>query len=269
MSRHLALRAFLFVLLGCGWLPAWARPAATVAPAGPPDLEAVLLRAVELARQDLEREARFKARYAYVRTKVTETLSADGAVRKRENHRIEHSPDRPEPGEPPTGEAGSAEASTAKRAYERRDIQVTPEMLRRFRFTAAGREDLAGRPAWVVDFTPAGDRQPTHNLIEKFINRTAGRVWIDEADGCVARARFRLVGPVNVVGGLVGALKHCEVDFERVRTPDGLWYTRLLTWRIEGRKLFSRRIMEHRDEVTEVRRAAPAQEAPGEVAATQ
>jgi hypothetical protein len=59
------------------------------------------------------------------------------------------------------------------------------------------------------------------------------------------------------------------VAFERARTADGLWYTRLLTWRIEGRKFFSRRIMEHRDEVSEVRLAVPAQEPPDEVAAAE
>lgn len=265
----MALRARLFLLFACSLLTAWAQPAAVDAAAGPPDLEAVLLRAVALARQDLDLEARFKARYAYVRTKVTETLSADGEVRKRETHRIEHTPDRPEPDGLPAADAGSGDATAAKRAYERRDVRVTPETLRRFRFTAAGREDLAGRPAWVVDFTPAGDRPPAQSLIEKFIHRMAGRVWIDVADGGVARACFRLVEPVNVVGGLVGALKHCEVAFERARTADGLWYTRLLTWRIEGRKLFSRRIMAHRDEVSAVRLVAPAQEPPDEVAATR
>lgn len=225
----------------------------TAAPAaGPPDLDRLLRCAVANARQDREMEARFKARYAYVRTKTTDTLGPEGEVKRREHQRLEHTPAHPEPD--PWAEAEDGRP----RAYERRDVPVTTNLLQRFRFTLAGREELAGRPAWVVDFEPAGDRQPADSLIERFINRMAGRLWIDAAEQHVARAQFHLTGPVHVVGGLVGALKHCEVFLERARTEEGFWFTRLLTWRIEGRKLFVRRIMTHREELTDVRPATAA-----------
>lgn len=230
-------------------LPALAgRADDTAAPAtAPPDLDRLLRRAVANARQDREMEARFKARYAYVRTKTTDTLGPEGEVKKREHQRLEHTPTCPEPD--PWAEKDDGKT----RAYERRDVPVTTNLLQRFRFTLAGREELAGRPVWVVDFEPAGDRQPADSLIERFIKRMAGRLWIDAAEQHVTRAQFRLTGPVHVVGGLVGALKHCEVFFERARTGEGFWFTRLLTWRIEGRKLFARRIMTHHEELTDVR----------------
>jgi hypothetical protein len=232
-----------------------AEPAPAPAPADPPDLETLLQSAVEHARRDREMEARFRERYAYVRTKLTETLNADGEVKKREYLRREHTPERPEPD--PWAEA-EPDAARSRRAYERRDVPMSTNLLARFRFTLAGREDIAGRPAWVVDFAPAAERLPAANLIEKFINRMAGRVWIDVAEQYVRRGEFRLTEPVNVVGGLVGALRQCEVFFERTRTADGLWYTHLLTWRIEGRQLWSRRIMAHRETLTEVRPAPGA-----------
>lgn len=218
--------------------------------APPPDLDRLLRRAVQQAQRDREHEARFKARYAYVRTRTTDTLNAGGELKKREHQRFEHSPARPEPDRWAEGE------DARQRAYERRDVPVTTNLLDRFRFTLAGRETLAGRPTWVVDFAPAGDSLPADSLIEKFINRMAGRLWIDAADELVSRAEFQLTAPVNVVGGLVGALKHCEVGFERGRTDEGLWFTRRLTWRIEGRKLFSRRIMTHVEEITQVHPAS-------------
>ncbi len=248
-QRPLGVLVLLLVLTAPG------RGAGSEAPAdgtAPPDLDRLLRRAVENARGDREMEGRFKARYAYVRTKTTDTLNAEGELKKREHVRREHTPARPEPD--PWAEV----EDDRTRAYERRDVPVTTNLLQRFRFTLAGREELAGRPAWVVDFEPAGDRQPADSLIERFINRMAGRLWIDAADAHVIRARFHLTGPVNVVGGLVGALKHCEVFFERARTEEGLWFTRRLTWRIEGRKLFTRRLMTHHEELTEVRPATVA-----------
>lgn len=247
--RLLPGRSGVSAILLAALLPAVAGRAdeAAAAAATPPDLDRLLRRAVANARQDREMEARFKARYAYVRIKTTDTLGPEGEVKKREHQRLEHTPAHPEPdpwAEPDDGKT---------RAYERRDVPVTTNLLQRFRFTLAGREALAGRPAWVVDFEPAGDRQPADSLIERFINRMAGRLWIDAAEQHVTRAQFHLTGPVNVVGGLVGALKHCEVFFERARTEEGFWFTRLLTWRIEGRKLFVRRIMTHHEELTDVR----------------
>lgn len=246
----------------CGRWPA-ARPlllallvrAAELAPADPdvPDLDQLLRRALENAQRDREMEARFKARYAYVRTRITDTLNAEGEVKKRDHQRLEHTPARPEP------DPWTATDDDRPRAYERRDVPVTTNLLARFRFSLVGREAPAGRPAWVVDFAPAGDRLPADSLIERFINRMAGRLWIDAAEQHVVRAQFHLTGPVHVVGGLVGALRHCEVFFERARTEEGFWFTRLLTWRIEGRKLFARRLMTHHEELTDVRRVAAAQ----------
>ncbi len=229
-------------------------------PAAPADLEALLWRAAENARREAEEENRFKALYAYERLRVTDTLSAEGEVKKRDFHHHIHTPACPEPD--PHARDGDLREGASARAYQRRDVQVSPELLSRFRFSYAGREPVAGRAAWVVDFVPAGPRLPAPTLLDRFINRTAGRLWIDAADELVVRARFRLLEPVPVVGGLVGALRECEVTLDRERTPEGCWYTRLLTWRIEGRKLFSRRIMTHREELLNVRRWSSDQARP-------
>jgi hypothetical protein len=223
----------------------------------PEELETILLRAVTNAGRDREREALFKAKYAFVRTKITETLDAAGELKKHKERRLPHTPAKPEPHDAPPGPEDAPPPDRTKRAYERHDIKVTPDLLRRFRFTSVGREDLAGRPAWVIDFWPVSDGLPAHSLLDKCINRMAGRVWIDVADDLVARANFRLNAPVKVVGGLVGSLKRCEVAFERRRTEEGFWFTRLLAWRLEGRKLLTRQIMTHREEIAEVRPDRP------------
>ena len=264
MVSHTEMRAFLLWWVAVGWLAmsVQAQTNQTAYALAPPNVEVILLRAVTNASRDDEMEARFKARYAYVRTKLTETLDADGELKKRDQRRVEHTPARPDAQDPPSRSACAWSQDRTKRAYERHDIRVTTDLLRRFQFTSVGGEDVAGRPAWVIDFLPASEQLPAHGLLDKFISRTAGRVWIDQADYSVARVRFRLIAPVKVVGGLVGSLKHCEVALDRLRTDDGLWYTQLLTWRIEGRKLLTRQIMTQREEISEVRRAQPVQEVP-------
>jgi hypothetical protein len=140
-----------------------------------------------------------------------------------------------------------------KRAYERRDFNVTPAILKKFRFTYVGQGTHDGRTAWVIDFEPADADLPASSLKERFLNKTAGRVWIDQQDTVLARASFRLTEPLNLLGGLVGALRKCEVVLVRGRTDAGLWYTRSLTWEIEGRKLAWPTFMSHTDEIESVR----------------
>ena len=260
--RHGISPIFAVVALAltlAGGLGLWASPVVSAEHTGhaAPDLDAVLSRTIAQVARDRELEEQFKARYAFTRTKVTETRDGSGALKKRsEEHFVNPTP--AEEGAPPRGgpDADDATQPEAKRPYQRHDFKVDAALLERFRFTYLGAAVVEGRAVWVVDFEPAGEGLPARSLKERFVNLMAGRLWIDQEEAALARAEFRLTGPVNVAGGLVGALKRCAVSLDRRRTPDGLWYPRLLTWEIEGRKLFSTRRMEHRDEMAEVRPVA-------------
>ena len=67
------------------------------------------------------------------------------------------------------------------RAFEKRDFTLNGDLLGRFQFTAAGREMVNGRPMLMLDFKPANKKLPERTLKDKFINKAAGRVWVDEA----------------------------------------------------------------------------------------
>jgi hypothetical protein len=69
---------------------------------------------------------------------------------------------------------------------------VDASLLERFRFSYLGDEVFEGRPVWVVDFEPASDRLPARSLKDRFINLTAGRLWIDQEESALARAEFDL-----------------------------------------------------------------------------
>ena len=236
-------------------------------PAEPPlpTLQEIFPRVVERALQEPENDRRFESQFAFVKSKVTEHRNSSGEIKKREAKVSTNSPAWKPLAEPPAPvtdrdpavarPVSNRPAKGRGKSYERDELLASGEFVKRFAFTLVGRETLHGRPALVVDFVPAAGKLPEHNLKDKFINRTAGRVWLDEADMAIVRGALRLTGRVNIVGGLVGAVSQLTVGFERERTAEGFWFTREANWHLEAREVFAQRVMDYHEERTEVRRA--------------
>ena len=72
-------------------------------------------------------------------------------------------------------------------------------ILERFDFRTAGREDIDGRPAIVLDFTP----QPGKRDIEgdAALRHLTGRIWVDEAEREIVRAEIRNREPIKLAWG--------------------------------------------------------------------
>jgi len=100
-------------------------------------------------------------------------------------------------------------------------------------------------------------KMPERNLKDHFINRTGGRVWVDEADYCLVKADVHLTQTVNVGFGLIGAVWKFDYGFERERTDDGLWFTRAVDWHLEGREVVINREVDYHEKMIDIRRAAP------------
>ena len=140
------------------------------------------------------------------------------------------------------------------KAFEKGDFTLNDDLLSRFEFTLAGRETLNGRPMLILEFKPADKKLPERHIKDKFINKAAGRLWVDEADYVLAKADVHLTETVNVVGGLVGAVWKFIYTFSRERLPDGLWFTRDVDWHLEGREIIVRRSVEYHERKTGVRK---------------
>jgi len=215
---------------------------------------------LERARKETAPEAAFKAGYAFTRDRVLEIRSSSGDLKKREAKRIEHNPKTGATNEMVTDAHGHREGDEPddrKRAYERRDFQLDPSLLARYRFEVAGRETIGGRETWQIDFRPADKPPSAHNLKERFLNRVEGRVWVDATDYEAVRLHLRLTEPVSVLGGLAGVVKSCRAALERQRTAEGHWFTRQMTWHLEGRQLLTSRVFDFKESLTDVRPAAP------------
>ena len=224
-----------------------------------PPVDEILQRVVERGAKELENDRLFDAHYGFTFQRKTDTKNTKGELKKTEERVLKHDPStapaakkKPEPVNAVA--AAKADAEAKGRAFEKRDFVLNGDLLQRFNFTMVGREIIDGRPAIALDMVPARRDLPVKSFKDKFINKAAGRVWIDEADAVVAKVDLKLTEEVSVVGGLVGNVKRFVYGFLRARTPEGWWFTQSVRWQMEGRQFFTRKIMECEEQRKDVKR---------------
>ncbi len=217
--------------------------------AAAPDIEEVLHRMGQRWQLEAQNSAQFRERYAFTHRIITEKWADTGVLKERTEESVRHDPRLPT-GEQPK----NARRERRGPGYRVSDFEDAAAVFPRFDYRLAGSEDVNGRAAWVIEFQPKEPALPARGLKERFINAVAGRAWVDAEDHVAARLDLRLVREVGIVGGLVGNVRDCQVRFERRRTADGLWYTPQFSWHLEGRALFSRKHLTHREIKMDVER---------------
>ena len=109
------------------------------------------------------------------------------------------------------------------------------DLMRRFDFRVTGQEVLAGRAAWVVEFSPRPGA-PENGLGDRALNALAGRAWIDVSDLQIRRVEAVSTHPVRVAGGIVVNVKRAEVSYEAAAIAPGFWFPTRIALRLEGKK---------------------------------
>jgi hypothetical protein len=204
----------------------------------------------------------FDMNYQYTRVRTWEYRNGAGELKSREEKRsVENKPLRmaaraariaagnlPAPPAPAgkDGPVSDTHSNIHGKALKVKDYSI-PNLVKRFQFALVGREMLNGRPSLVVDFKPLRDDLPVNQFADKFINKAAGRVWIDEEDYAIAQAQLHLTQQVNVLGGIVGAIWKFTYQFTRARTPEGYWFARSMDWHLEGREVVVNRIVDYHE----------------------
>ncbi|MGB7767865.1 MAG: hypothetical protein WBN22_03310 [Verrucomicrobiia bacterium] len=229
-----------------------------------PTLASLLQHVLQRAKDEGGNDRAFDERYRYTRTKVTEFRNSAGQLKKREAKTDVHVPTAPSPApatavqpgpEPEKTEAVSDTHSNVRgQQFKKSEFLLNEDLVNRFEFTIVGRALVHGRPTWMVDFVPANRILPERNLKERFINKAAGRVWIDAADYSLVKAELHLTQQVNVGWGLVGAVWEFNYGFERERTADGLWFPREVHWHLEGREVIINRIVDYHETTSDFRK---------------
>jgi hypothetical protein len=252
-------------VLSVAWLAAAETNEANPADAPPlPTMDFVIQKVVERAvSQEDKNDNLFDMNYQYTRTRTWEYRNSRGELKSRdEKSSVENKPERiaarnarliaanqPVPPSPPRvkdAPVTDTHSNIRGKALKVKDYSI-PNLVSRFQYTLVGREMLNGRPSLVVDFKPAKKDLPVNGFADKFINKAAGRVWIDEEDYAIAQAQLRLTEQVNVFGGLVGAVWKFDYGFTRLRTPEGFWFARNMDWHLEGREVVVNRIVDYHE----------------------
>jgi len=240
---------FALVVMGAsGW-------AMNPEPAPLPPVETIVARAWQRAQTEPANDQAFKTAYGYTRNKTTEYRNIRGNLTERKTKTSVNEP-------VPTGELAEAAVVTAwatnavssDTSRHKHDLLSTTNLATRYTFELQGREIIEGRPAFVVAFQPVGAKLPAPTLKDRFLNKAAGRVWVDEEEFALVKADVHLTESVSVVGGVVGRVHKFNFSFGRERTEDGLWYTRLLTWHLELREVIVERVIDCVETKTEVRK---------------
>jgi hypothetical protein len=222
-------------------------------------LQQVVARAVS---QEDKNDNLFDMNYQYTRTRTWEYRNGAGELKSCEEKRsVENKPLRmtalaasyaaaKKPLPPPPAIKNEPPSETHSnlhgQALKVKDYSI-PNLVKRFQFTLVGRETLNDRPSLVVDFKPLNDHLPVNQFADNFINKAAGRVWIDEEDYAIAQAQLHLTEQVNVFCGIVGAVWKFNYEFTRLRTPEGYWFARSMDWHLEGREVVINRIVDYHE----------------------
>jgi hypothetical protein len=229
-----------------------------------PTFESVLQHVLQRAKDESDNDRTFDERYRYARTKVTEFRNSAGQLKKHEANTSVHVPApvapapapaaAPKPDPEKTEAVSDTHSNVRGQQIKKSDFLLNEDLVNRFEFTIVGRESLNGRPALVVDFVPASKNLPERNLKERFINKAAGRIWIDAADYSLVKADIHLTQQVNVGWGLIGAVWKFHYGFERERTPDGLWFPSEVDWHLEGREVIINRTVDYHETTSDVQK---------------
>jgi hypothetical protein len=95
--------------------------------------------------------------------------------------------------------------------------------LRACQFVNPRRERFRGQDVLVFDFEPNPEFK-AHKLVEKFAQKLAGVVWIDEKAHDVARLEAYFTGDMKIAGGLLANLqKGTSFVFEQAFVNDEVW----------------------------------------------
>jgi hypothetical protein len=245
----------------------WAAQSETNAQPPLPPVEQIIQRAIDKAQSESDNDRNFNLRYAYTRTKVKAFLNGDGTISTSETNCSTNNPIRVRARLAARAAAEAARATPDKevkpqdvksvvhgKAFQKKDFLMNPDILNRFNFVLVGRQALNGRDTLVIDFKPKPGKLPERNLKERFINRAAGRVWLDEQDAQLAKADLHLTEKVDVLAGVVGSVWKFTCSINRDRTEDGLWFTRNSAWHLEGREVVIHRIVDYHDWTEDVQR---------------
>ncbi len=155
------------------------------------------------------------------------------------------------------GKSESTKSAKPKPATRGESVNLlTDEILGKYVFTLVNRTNLNGRLAFELSFQPKKKNSSGKNLMERLLNRTTGKLWIDVEEFELARMQVQLDSEMLVGAGLIGSLKKAVFILERARLPEGFWFERSVKTDYEARKFLESTRVITRSESSDFRKRA-------------
>ena len=114
---------------------------------------------------------------------------------------------------------------------------ITEEVVRCFHYQVVGTEMCQGRNAYCVVFQPIKGKKLSKS--QKYLSALAGKAWVDSSDYEPIKIEAQLKEPIELLGGIAGAIKHFEILIQRRRLNETIWDNDLVEGHFELRKLFT------------------------------
>jgi len=239
-QRTVVIAAFL-----AGWL---SQPAAAQ---DTPSLDEIVDRAVARAEAVHEQERQYRFRML----STIDKLHKSGGIQERTEdvHELVRIDGKPylrlieRNGEPLTPEALEKERKRQERFRKRirkgkrprseeDEIILDRDLADRYDARVTGVEPIGGRPAYAISFRPKPGKLPERRRIDRTLNNSRGRIWVDQQTYEVARLEFELTAKVRF-WWFMGSISELRGYYAR-EPLDGIWLPAHGELRIDARAIF-------------------------------
>ena len=129
-----------------------------------------------------------------------------------------------------------AEAIAAGKVAREQPGMRLSRVMERYDFKAVAREEREGRSVLVLEFAPLPGKRELDS--DNVLRALHGRLFVDEAEGEVARAEIRNSGGIKLRRGLGVSLGALDVVLDFQRLDDGVWLPRRVEATARGRVLW-------------------------------
>ena len=119
------------------------------------------------------------------------------------------------------------------------EVGFNEELIARYTATLDGIRELRGRPNYVLSFEPRPGKLPVRRRIDYALNKSQGKIWIDQATYEIARVSFQLMERVRLWWGILGSVSNATGQFDRQPIGDDTWVATELDIYFQLRVLFS------------------------------
>ena len=118
------------------------------------------------------------------------------------------------------------------------EVRFNRDLVDRYHFRVDGTGELHGRRVYRLSFEPKGGKLPVRRRMDRALNNSRGRVWLDQESYEIVRVEFELIRPTRIWWGILGSISRVNGMLDREEGEDGVWFPSYFQLYLKGRILF-------------------------------